>query len=71
MARALIEAGAAMPADHSVAVWAYLTGDEATLAAIHCSAYYSVLVSGVQKDIDAAVQAFFEHAIAIELPTIH
>lgn len=72
MAGALMETGAAMPMDHTVAVWAYLTGDQARLAAIHRGDYYYVLISGVRKDIDAAVQAFFEHALAIvEPPLLH
>lgn len=72
MAGALMEAGAAMPMDHTVAMWAYLTGDQATLAAIHRRDYYYVLISGVGKDIDAAVASFFEHAMAIvESPPLH
>lgn len=71
MATELINAGAAMPQDHTVAVWAYLTGDDATLATIHCGDYYSGLVSGVQKDIDAAVKAFFRHAEVVESPPLH
>lgn len=72
MAGALVEAGGAMPKDHSVAVWAYLTSDNATLAAIHRGDYYYVLISGVRKDIDAAVASFFEHAMAIvESPPLH
>lgn len=68
MASELMNAGAAMPMDHTVAVWAYLTGDQATLAAIHRGDYYYVLVSGVRKDIDAAVQAYFEYAEEVKIP---
>jgi len=71
MAGALMEAGATMPMDHSVATWAYLTGDDAKLAAIHCGDYYSVLARGVRKGIDAAVESFFEHAVAVESPALH
>lgn len=70
MASELMNAGAAMPMGHSVAVWAYLTRDEATLASIHCGEYYNVLVSGVRRHMDAAVQSFIDHAVEVKLPPL-
>jgi hypothetical protein len=71
MASELMNAGVAMPMDHSVAVWAYLTSDQATLAGIHRGDYYNELIKGVRRDVEAAIQSFFEHAVVVESQPIH